>query len=226
MIENSGRMPDSWFVLLKEEMNNQNFKELKKFISEERSKFQVFPPSNQIFNAFILTPPDEVKVVILGQDPYHGFGQAHGLAFSVPENTPFPPSLRNIFQELQSDLNTPHAPSSGNLTSWAKQGVFLLNTALTVRSSEANSHQNRGWEKFTDSVIKTISDKKKNIAFVLWGRNAQSKEKLIDSSKHLILKSAHPSPLSAYRGFFASKPFSKINRYLEDTDQESIQWLF
>ena len=225
-MSNSGKMPDDWFKYLQNHMSSESFKNLKNFIREERQNYRVFPEPHQMFNAFNLTPFEKVKVVILGQDPYHGFGQAHGLAFSVPENVPFPPSLRNIFQELQHDKKLSKMPSSGNLTSWATQGVFLLNTALTVRESQANSHQGKGWEQFTDEVIKIISQNKENVVFVLWGKNAQSKEALIDNSKHLILKAPHPSPLSAFRGFFGSKPFSKIDHFLQDKDIDPIQWNF
>jgi uracil-DNA glycosylase len=162
-------------------------------------------------------------VVILGQDPYHGEGQAHGLSFSVPQGIKIPPSLQNIFKELKSDLNI-EAPTSGNLEKWAQQGVFLLNATLTVRANEAGSHQKRGWEQFTDSVIKRLSEKRENLVFILWGNYAQAKEKLIDTQKHYIIKSAHPSPLSAYNGFWESKPFSKTNTFLESKGLKAINW--
>ena len=214
----------SWKKELAAEFGQPYFSEIKQFILSEKNKGKrVYPPGSQIFNAFNLTPFDQVKVVILGQDPYHGPGQAHGLSFSVPQGIPQPPSLVNIFKELKSDLGI-DPPKHGNLESWAKQGVLLLNAVLTVNDAEAASHKNAGWEKYTDAVIKTISDRKQHVVFILWGRFAQNKETLIDSHKHFIIKSAHPSPLSAYAGFFGSKPFSKANAYLREHGVEEIDW--
>jgi uracil-DNA glycosylase len=192
-------------------------------VSEERQRGEVFPPSEDMFSAFIHTPLEKVKVVILGQDPYHNYNQAHGLAFSVRDGIKTPPSLQNIYIELNSDLGY-DIPDNGNLQKWAERGVFLLNTVLTVRKGEANSHRKRGWEEFTDSVIETISREKEGVVFILWGKPAQSKEALIDTSKHFVLKAPHPSPLSAFRGFFGSKPFSKANNYLKIRGETPINW--
>ena len=214
----------SWKEALAAEFAQPYFADIRQFILNEKQKGKrVYPPGSQIFNAFNLTPFDKVKVVILGQDPYHGVGQAHGLSFSVPPGIAQPPSLVNIFKELKSDLNI-DAPPHGNLESWAKQGVLLLNAVLTVNESEAASHKNAGWEKYTDAVIKTISDRKEHVVFILWGRFAQNKEALINATKHCIIKSAHPSPLSAYAGFFGSKPFSKTNEYLRANGIKEIDW--
>lgn len=212
-----------WSELLYNELKNRSFLEIEAFLANEELSHTVLPDNEHIFYAFDMTPFDKIKVVILGQDPYHGEGQAHGLAFSVQDGVSFPPSLRNIFQEYQSDLGF-NIPASGNLTTWAKEGVFLLNTVLTVREKEPNSHKKIGWEKFTDEVIKLISKNRENIVFILWGKPAQSKVKLIDESKHLILTSPHPSPLSSYRGFFGSKPFSKTNTYLNECGIDEIDW--
>ena len=218
------KIEDGWKEVLSTEFQKDYFKNLKKFLVDEKSKNKrIYPPGNLIFNAFDKTPFNKVKVVILGQDPYHGYGQAHGLCFSVPDGIKIPPSLRNIYKELHSDIGF-IIPKSGNLEKWAKQGVLLLNATLTVRDSEAGSHQKKGWETFTDNVIKTVSDKRENIVFILWGNYAQSKEGLIDSTKHFIIKSVHPSPLSASRGFFGSKPFSKTNNYLESKGITKIDW--
>jgi uracil-DNA glycosylase len=214
----------SWKEALATEFAQPYFADIRQFILNEKQKGKrVYPPGSQIFNAFNLTPFDKVKVVILGQDPYHGVGQAHGLSFSVPPGIAQPPSLVNIFKELKSDLNI-DAPPHGNLESWAKQGVLLLNAVLTVNEAEAASHKNAGWEKYTDAVIKTISDRKEHVVFILWGRFAQNKEALINATKHCIIKSAHPSPLSAYAGFFGSKPFSKTNEYLRANGIKEIDW--
>lgn len=183
----------------------------------------MFPPGNKIFSAFNHTPFDKVKVVILGQDPYHGEGQAHGLSFSVPEGIAKPPSLVNIFKEINADLGLP-IPTTGNLEKWADQGVLLLNATLTVRANLAGSHQKKGWENFTDAAIKKLSKKRENLVFILWGRFAQNKEVLIDAGKHCILKSAHPSPLSAYNGFFGCRHFSKTNEYLRSKGIGEIDW--
>ena len=212
-----------WKEILWEEFQSPYFSELKEFLVEEKKSFTIYPPGNHIFNAFQHTPYDQVKVVVLGQDPYHGTGQAHGLCFSVPPGIPQPPSLVNIFKELQADLNIP-VPSHGNLEKWADQGVLLLNATLTVRASQAGSHQNKGWETFTSRVIEKTSAMKSGVVFLLWGRYAQAKENLIDGQKHLILKAAHPSPFSAYSGFFGCRHFSKTNEYLEKQGVTGIDW--
>ena len=214
----------SWKNQLSEEFQKKYFCDIKKFILKEKSKGNaVYPPGNLIFNAFAQTPFQAVKVVILGQDPYHGAGQAHGLSFSVPFGISPPPSLKNIYKELETDIGF-KAPEHGNLEAWAKQGVFLLNAFLTVNAAQPGSHQKSGWEIFTDAVIKKISDERSHVVFMLWGRFAQQKENLIDSSKHLILKAAHPSPFSAHSGFFGCKHFSKANEYLQANGLEPIDW--
>ena len=217
------KMEESWKKVLLPEFQKPYFETLKNFLVEEKKHHTVYPSGANIFAAFNTTPFDAVKVVILGQDPYHGAGQAHGLSFSVQEGVPHPPSLQNIFKELKDDLGCP-IPKNGTLTSWAQQGVFLLNTVLTVRASEANSHRNQGWENFTDAVIACLSTKKEHLVFILWGSPAGAKASLIDSKKHLILKVPHPSPLSSYRGFFGSKPFSKSNAYLLSQGKKPIDW--
>ncbi|MCQ2959704.1 MAG: uracil-DNA glycosylase [Bacteroidales bacterium] len=217
------KIEESWKKVLLDEFNKPYFQTLKNFLVEEKKKYTVYPAGSNIFNAFAYTPFDNVKVVIIGQDPYHGPGQAHGLSFSVPEGIQKPPSLQNIFKEIHEDLGK-DIPESGNLERWAKQGVLLLNATLTVRANQAGSHQKQGWEQFTDSVIKHISEQKSGIVFLLWGRFAQNKDVLIDSSKHYILKAAHPSPLSAYNGFFGCKHFSKTNEILISQGKEPIQW--
>ncbi|HOF15322.1 MAG TPA: uracil-DNA glycosylase [Bacteroidales bacterium] len=214
---------ESWKKVLSSEFLSPYFSQLKRFLLEEKRQYTVFPPGKMIFNAFYCTPFDRVKVVLLGQDPYHGFGQAHGLCFSVPDGVPHPKSLVNIFKELEQDVQVA-IPKSGNLEKWAKQGMLLLNATLTVRAHQAGSHQNRGWEQFTDAVIRAISEKKENVVFLLWGNYAQAKEVLIDTSKHLVLKTVHPSPLSASRGFFGCRHFSKTNAYLLQTGQQPIDW--
>ena len=213
----------TWHDVIGEEKEKEYFKKVRLFEREERSRHQVFPKAENVFKALELTPFDQVKVVILGQDPYHGDHQAHGLSFSVQQGVALPPSLQNIYKELETDLGIPVA-KTGELTSWAKQGVLLLNTVLTVRAHEANSHRGMGWETFTDAVISSLNKSNHPIVFLLWGRPAQSKEKLITNKNHLILKSPHPSPLSAYRGFFGSKPFSKINDFRLATNQKPIDW--
>ena len=204
---------DSWKNLLRDEFNADYFSSLKTFLLQEKSKYKIYPPGSQIFAAFDKTPVDNVKVVIIGQDPYHGTGQAHGLCFSVPQGIKPPPSLVNIFKELESDLNIPR-PNHGNLEKWTDQGVLLLNATLTVRASQAGSHQNKGWEIFTDQAIKKIAECNKDLIFLLWGRFAQAKENLINTNDHYILKAAHPSPFSAYNGFFGCKHFSQTNEIL------------
>lgn len=214
---------EGWKKILWDEFQSPYFRELKQFLTEELKTQKVFPPGNLIFNAFQHTPFDRIKAVILGQDPYHGPGQAHGLCFSVPPGIPQPPSLVNIFKELQSDLGIP-VPAHGNLENWANQGVLLLNATLTVRAAQAGSHQKRGWETFTNRVIELISYECSGIVFLLWGRYAQAKESLVDNQKHLILKAAHPSPFSAYSGFFGCNHFSKTNEFLEKMGKTGIDW--
>ena len=214
----------SWKKILHNEFRKEYFKILNEFILKEIKRGEIiYPPINLIFNAFNKTSFNNIKVVILGQDPYHGFGQSHGLCFSVPEGVKIPPSLRNIYKELSSDINF-NIPNHGNLENWAKQGVLLLNATLTVRNSEAGSHQKKGWEIFTNNIINIISEQKQDIVFILWGNYAQGKQKLIDLSKHHIIKSVHPSPLSASRGFFGSKPFSKTNTFLKTKNIKEINW--
>jgi uracil-DNA glycosylase len=214
---------EGWKSVLMDQFQSPYFKTLKEFLVEEKSKFTVYPPGRLIFNAFQHTPFDRVKVVLLGQDPYHGEGQAHGLCFSVPDGVPKPPSLVNIFKELQSDLGIA-LPEHGNLVGWADQGVLLINATLTVRRGQAGSHQNRGWETFTNRVIEVVSQEKNGVVFLLWGRYAQAKASLIDQNRHLVLKAAHPSPLSAYNGFFGCRHFSKTNNYLEMNGNTGINW--
>jgi uracil-DNA glycosylase len=217
------KIDPTWKEVLIDEFESEYFSHLKNFLVQEKSKHRIFPPGNLIFNAFDLTPFPAVKVVLLGQDPYHNVGQAHGLCFSVPNGIAHPKSLINIFKELHDDLGVTN-PKSGNLEKWAKQGVLLLNATLTVRAHEAGSHQHQGWETFTDAVIKALSEKQSGIVFLLWGNYAQAKETLIDTSKHFILKTVHPSPLSASRGFFGCKHFSKTNEILRKNGKEAIDW--
>jgi uracil-DNA glycosylase len=212
-----------WLRELHEEFEKPYFSNLKSFLIEEKKKFQIFPCGGDIFAAFNLTPFSSVKVVVLGQDPYHGEGQAHGLCFSVPVGIKPPPSLVNIFKELNSDIGMP-VPASGNLTSWAKQGVLLINATLTVRANAAGSHQKKGWEEFTDAAIRKLSEKRTGLVFILWGNYARAKEVLIDKQKHILLKAPHPSPLSAYAGFFGCRHFSKTNAALIDMGLEPINW--
>lgn len=213
----------SWLAKLQNEFEQPYMKALKSFLVEEKKQHAVYPPGNEIFNAFAYTPFDACRVVILGQDPYHGSGQAHGLSFSVRKGVKPPPSLKNIFKELHSDLAIPIS-EHGELTHWAKQGVLLLNTVLTVRHRQANSHKDKGWETFTDAVIQTLNADKSGVVFVLWGKKAQDKASMIDEDKHLILRSAHPSPYAAANGFFGSKPFSCINSYLSSRGDTDIDW--
>lgn len=214
---------NSWKSVLSEEISKSYFADLLKFVEDERKKFNIFPPSDKVFNAFNLTLPKSIKVVILGQDPYHGKGQAEGLAFSVPDNIKRPPSLRNIMKEIEEDSGISNNDKNC-LTKWANQGVLLLNATLTVREASAGSHQKMGWENFTDQVISKISSDLDNIVFLLWGKFAWNKEKLIDNKRHFILKSTHPSPLSAYRGFLGCKHFSETNKILEKIGKEKIDW--
>jgi uracil-DNA glycosylase len=217
------KIEQSWKEKLASEFVKPYFSGLVQFVKNEYATQTVYPQGNRIFKAFDYAPFERVKVVILGQDPYHEPGQAHGLCFSVNDGVPLPPSLQNIYKELQSDLGiTP--PASGNLEAWAKQGILLLNATLTVRAHFAGSHQNKGWEELTDAVVHKIADEKEHVVFILWGAYAQKKGAFINPYKHLVIQSAHPSPLSVYRGFFGSKPFSKTNEYLVRTGQTPIQW--
>lgn len=213
----------SWKQRLQGEFDKPYFKTLTDFVKEECRINVVYPPGKFIFNAFDLCPFDNVKVVIIGQDPYHGPGQAHGLCFSVQDGVDFPPSLRNIFKEIQSDLGAP-IPQTGNLTRWAKQGVLLLNATLTVRANMAGSHQKRGWETFTDAVINAVATEKKNVVYILWGSFAQQKAAMVDRNSNLVLESVHPSPLSASRGFFGNHHFSRANQYLAEHGISPIEW--
>ncbi len=214
---------ENWYAFLKNEFEAPYFADIKAFLIQEKRQYIVYPPSKLIFNAFNLTPFNDVKVVILGQDPYHNVGQAHGLAFSVPDGIQKPPSLQNIFKELNQDLGI-NIPTNGNLEKWAKEGVLLLNASLTVRAHNAASHAKIGWQRFTDAAIRTLSEQKNNLVFILWGNYAIAKENLIDHNKHLILKTVHPSPLSASRGFFGCKHFSKTNEYLIKNGITPIDW--
>lgn len=212
----------TWTEILSPIKNSEYFKQLWERVKQEYAQYQCFPPKKQIFRALELTPFDEVKVVIIGQDPYHNDYQANGLCFSVSDQVVAPPSLKNIFKELQEDLGV--VKTTNELDDWAKQGVLMLNATLTVKAHEPNSHKDLGWEKFTDYIIKEISDKKENVVFVLWGAFAQKKSAMIDSQKHFIIQSAHPSPFSVHRGFFGSRPFSKINDFLIKKEKEPIVW--
>lgn len=216
-------LENSWKQALLEEFSKPYFSQLKLFLVEEKKLFKVYPPGSEIFAAFNYTPFNSVKVVILGQDPYHGPNQANGLCFSVKSGIRKPPSLQNIFKELHGDLGLP-IPENGDLSNWAKQGVLLLNATLTVRASQAGSHQNKGWETFTNEAIRILAKSRENLVFILWGKFAQEKENMIDTNKHCIIKSPHPSPFSADRGFFGSKPFSQANSYLTNHNIEPINW--
>lgn len=212
-----------WKARLAEEFEKPYFVRLTDFVRQEYRTTTCYPPGRFIFNAFNLCPFDKVKVVIIGQDPYHGPGQAHGLCFSVNDGVPFPPSLQNIFKEIESDLGTA-VPASGNLTRWAEQGVLLLNATLTVRAHQAGSHQRQGWEEFTDAAIKVLAEQREGLVFILWGSYAQKKGAFIDKTRHLVLASAHPSPLSAYHGFFGNRHFSLANAYLVQHGKTPINW--
>ncbi|MBR2562940.1 MAG: uracil-DNA glycosylase [Eubacterium sp.] len=212
-----------WEKALQGEFRKPYYRELFKRVGQEYRQYRVYPPADDIFNAFHFTPLPDVRVVILGQDPYHEEGQAHGLSFSVKKGIEIPPSLVNIYQELHDDLGCP-IPDHGCLEKWARQGVMLLNTVLTVRAHQANSHQNIGWEEFTDAAIRILAEQKRPLVFILWGRPAQRKQNMIYRKEHLVITSPHPSPLSAYRGFFGSRPFSKTNTYLEEHGLEPIDW--
>lgn len=218
-----GAISNDWLSPLKPEFSKPYYAKLYKKVMEEYRTRLIFPPANDIFNAFELTPLNEVKAVILGQDPYHGDGQAHGLCFSVKPDVEIPPSLVNIYQELHDDLGC-YIPNNGYLTKWAKQGVLLLNTVLTVRAHQANSHRGIGWEEFTNAAIRVLNEQDRPIVFILWGRPAQMKKSMLTNPKHFILEAPHPSPLSAYRGFFGSRPFSRTNEFLEQNGLTPIDW--
>ena len=216
-------VPETWRDVLRNEISQPYFADLSEFVLRERKAYTVFPSEREVFTALQLTSPHEVRVVIVGQDPYHGAGQAHGLSFSVQHGTPIPPSLRNIYSELHSDLDIP-LPSHGNLEAWAKQGVLLVNSTLTVREGEAGSHTGYGWETFTDAIISYLGSRQQHIVFVLWGAHAGKKTSLI-GQHHTVITSVHPSPLSAHRGFFGSRPFSQANRALSNRNQPEINWM-
>jgi len=218
------KIEKSWGKVLAEEFDQDYFTKLAAFVKREYLNSAVYPPAKFIFRAFELTPFDQVKVVVLGQDPYHGAGQANGLCFAVGQGQRLPPSLQNIYKEIESDLGHVSSSLTGDLENWAKQGVLLLNATLTVRAHAPASHQNLGWEQFTDAVIKALSDQKENLVFILWGAYAQKKGAVIDATKHLVIKSPHPSPFSAYSGFFGSRPFSKCNQYLFEHGEVPIGW--
>ncbi len=218
-----GELINDWSQHVRTEFEQQYFHDLQSFIDQQRHGAEVYPPAQQVFAALALTSLADTKVVILGQDPYHGAGQANGLAFSVQQGTRIPPSLRNIFQELRADISCP-APNHGDLTAWGREGVLLLNTTLTVRAGEAASHQGHGWEQFSDRIITLINDKSEHTVFILWGASSRKKKMLIDTSRHIVIESAHPSPLSARHGFFGSRPFSRANTALIENGREPINW--
>ncbi len=221
--EDMAMITNDWLEELEPEFQKSYYKDLYQFVLNEYNTSQVFPPADDIFNAFHLTPLGQVKVVIIGQDPYHNVGQAHGLCFSVKPEVDIPPSLVNIYKELHDDLGC-YIPNNGYLVKWARQGVLMLNTVLTVRAHMANSHRGKGWEEFTDAAIKALNRQDRPIVFILWGRPAQMKERMLNNPNHLILKAPHPSPLSAYNGFFGSKPFSQANHFLEEHGVTPIDW--
>lgn len=218
-----GMIDNDWLPALQEEFKKPYYRNLFQFVKAEYNTTVIFPPANDIFNAFHLTPLEKVKVVIIGQDPYHEPGQAHGLCFSVKPGVDIPPSLENIYKELHDDLGC-YIPNNGYLVKWAEQGVLMLNTVLTVRAHRANSHHGQGWEQFTDAAIRALNEQDRPIVFILWGKPAQAKQEMLSNPNHLILKAPHPSPLSAYRGFFGSKPFSKTNAFLQAHGVEPIDW--
>lgn len=221
----SAALEPGWLKVLEPEFEKQYMKDLKAFLLQEKEAgFTIFPKNADIFNAFNYTPFDKVEVVILGQDPYHGEGQAHGLSFSVKKGVVAPPSLKNIYKELETDIEGFTTPNHGQLTQWAEEGVLLLNASLTVRAHQAGSHQGKGWEEFTDQAIRQLSEQKTGLVFLLWGKFAQNKSVLIDETKHTVIKSAHPSPFSAYTGFFGSRPFSKTNAALIASGKKPINW--
>ncbi|NTX65051.1 uracil-DNA glycosylase [Myxococcus sp. CA051A] len=217
------KLPKDWKQALKAALDSPSFQELERFVAQERQEATVFPSEEDLFSAFRLTPYADVRVLLLGQDPYHGPGQAHGLAFSVKPGVPSPPSLVNIFKELEADVKVPR-PKDGSLIAWAEQGVLLLNAVLTVRQAEPNSHAGHGWEAFTDAVIRAVSEKTEPVVFLLWGKYAQKKKKLIDATRHVVIEGTHPSPLSASSGFFGSRPFSAVNQALESKGRPPIDW--
>ncbi|WP_044894909.1 uracil-DNA glycosylase [Bacillus alveayuensis] len=216
-------LKNDWWDLLKDQFHKPYYQELREFLKKEYANYTIYPNMYDIFNALHYTSYENVKVVILGQDPYHGPDQAHGLSFSVKPGVPQPPSLRNIFLELQNDLGFA-PPNHGYLVKWAKQGVLLLNTVLTVRKGQANSHKGKGWEQFTDEIIRQLNKRERPIVFILWGRHAQAKKEMIDTDRHFIIESPHPSPFSANRGFFGSRPFSRTNAFLKQIGEEEIDW--
>lgn len=218
-----GMIENDWLAELETEFRKPYYKTLYEFVKTEYNSTQVFPPADDIFNAFHLTPLSRVKVVVLGQDPYHNVGQAHGLCFSVKPDVDIPPSLVNIYKELRDDLGC-YIPNNGYLVKWAEQGVLLLNTVLTVRAHQANSHRGKGWEEFTDAAIQALNRQDRPIVFILWGRPAQTKKRMLNNPNHLILEAPHPSPLSAYNGFFGSKPFSRANLFLQEHGETPIDW--
>lgn len=221
----SAALEPGWLSVLENEFEKQYMKDLKAFLLQEKEAgYTIFPKGADIFNAFNYTPFDKVEVVIIGQDPYHGDGQAHGLSFSVKKGVTVPPSLKNIYKELETDIEGFKTPDHGNLTQWAEEGVLLLNATLTVRAHQAGSHQGKGWEAFTDQAISQLSEKKTGLVFLLWGKFAQNKSILIDEKKHTVIKSAHPSPFSAYNGFFGSRPFSKTNAALTANGKKPVNW--
>ena len=218
------QITNDWLPVVQEECRKPYYRDLFNFVKNEYSTGVVYPPSDEIFSAFHFTPLRDVKVLILGQDPYHEVNQAHGLSFSVPTSQPkIPPSLQNIYKELQDDIGC-YIPNNGYLKKWADQGVLMLNTVLTVRAGAANSHKGHGWEQFTDAIIRAVNEKKEPVVFILWGRNARDKKQFIDNPNHLIIESVHPSPLSAYNGFFGSKPFSRTNNFLKEKGLKEIDW--
>ena len=218
-----GAITNDWLIEVGAEFQEKYYTDLYKFVKSEYSNYEVYPKAEDIFNAFHFTPLEKVKVVIIGQDPYHNEGQAHGLCFSVKPEVTIPPSLVNIYKELQDDIGCT-IPNNGYLEKWAKQGVLMLNTVLTVRAHQANSHQGKGWEKFTNAVIRAVNDQDRPIVFILWGKPAQLKKNMLNNPNHLVLEAPHPSPLSSYRGFFGSKPFSKTNNFLKKNGLEIIDW--
>jgi uracil-DNA glycosylase len=221
----AANLDPSWQAILAPEFEKEYMQHLKAFLLQEKQQgYTIFPKNEEVFNAFNHTPFDQVKIVIIGQDPYHGTGQAHGLSFSVKKGVPIPPSLQNIYKELQTDIPGFAYPNHGELTYWADQGVLLLNASLTVRANQAGSHQHKGWEQFTDQAISSLSAKREGLVFMLWGRYAQQKENLIDTTKHIVLKAAHPSPFSAYNGFFGCKHFSQANAILAKEGKQAIDW--
>lgn len=217
------KIGNDWDIMLQDEFDRPYFKRLENFLTEERARYEIYPPQEDVFNALRYSSFQDTKVVILGQDPYHEPGQAHGLCFSVNKGVTIPPSLVNIYKEIENDLGI-KMPGHGYLADWAKQGVLLLNTVLTVRRGQANSHKGKGWETFTDRIVEILNERQKPMVFILWGANAKSKTELITNKEHMVITGAHPSPLSAWKGFFGGRYFSKANRYLEITGQEPVDW--